>query len=325
MADDAAFGGTKSKDRKVKYKQRLIEYLNTYKSIMLISVDNIGSNQMQKARIMLRGRGVILMGKNTIMRKVFRDEGEKNPKLLGLLPWILGNVGLVFTNDSLADIRKELQAEKTAAAAKGGQFAPTDVIIPAGLTALDPGQTTFFQAMNIATKITKGAIEILNDVKIITKGERVTSSAVGLLSKLSLKPFFYSIVVVAVYDDGDVYEATALDLTNDELSRKFGAAASKLAAISLAIGFPTKASIPHSFANAFKTLVSLSLATKYTFEGAAPFRELLDNPELLKAAQAAAAGGAKKDDAPAAAAAPEPEEEEPEEDAVDMFGGDEDY
>jgi len=320
MSAETEYGGTKSKDRKVAYKARLIEYLNTYKSIMLISVDNIGSHQMQKARIMLRGTATILMGKNTIMRKVLRDEAEKNPALAGLLPWIVGNIGLVFTNGSLADIRTQLQAEKTAAAAKGGQFAPADVVIPAGMTPLDPGQTSFFQAMNIATKITKGAIEIINQVKLVAKGERVSSSAVGLLSKLALKPFFYSIVVVAVFDEGDVYDANALDLTSVELSAKFGNAASKIAAISMAIGFPTQASIPHSFSNAFKTLVSLSLATKYTFEGAAPFRELLENPELLAAAQAAAAGGAAAGGAAAAPAAAEEEEEEEEEETVDMFG-----
>lgn len=289
---------------------------------MIIQVDNIGSHQMQKARIMLRGKAAILMGKNTIMRKVFRDEAEKNPKLAAILPWIVGNIGLVFTNGALAEVRTMLQAEKTAAAAKGGQFSPEDVMIPKGMTPLDPGQTNFFQAMNIATKITKGAIEIINDVKLLTKGERVSSSAVGLLSKLGLKPFFYSIQVIAVYDQGDVYGADVLDLTNSELAGKFGAAASKIAAISLAIGYPTQASIPHSFSNAFKVLVSLSLATAYTFDGSADLKMLLENPELLKAAQAAAAGAGGAAAGPAAAAAaPEPEEEEEEEAAEDMFGG----
>jgi len=321
---DAAYGGTKAKDRKVKYRARLVEYLNTYKHIMVISVDNIGSNQMQKCRMNLRGTGAVLMGKNTIMRKVIRDEAEKRPSLLALLPHIVGNIGFIFTDGDLATIRKDIEAEKTAAAAKVAQFAPSDVIVQAGMTPLDPGQTNFFQAMNIATKITKGAIEIISDVKLITAGERVSSSAVGLLSKLAMKPFFYSIIVKAVYDDGDVYGAEVLDLTNVELSQKFGAAASKIAAICLQIGYPTRASIPHSFSNALKTLVSLSLATDYTFEQSKEYKELLENPELLAAKLAGAAAATGGDEKKEEAAPVVQEEEEEEEDTVDMFG-EEDY
>lgn len=325
MSAEQEYGGTKAKDRKVKYRAKLIEYLGSYKNIMIIKVDNVGSNQMQKARIKLRGHAAMLMGKNTIMRKVVRDEAEKNPKLADILPFVIGNIGFVFTNEDLPGIRSILEEEKVAAAAKPGQIAPDSVMIPPGITALDPGQTTFFQAMNIATKITKGAIEIINNVKLITKGERVTSSAVGLLNKLGLKPFFYSITVHAVYDDGCVYAASVLDLTTAELSRKFGNAVSKLASISLAIGYANAATVPHSFANALKTLVSLALATKYTFAEAQKYRDFLENPELLAAAQAASGGAASSGEAAAAAPEPEPEEEEEEEAAVSMFDEEADY
>lgn len=60
------------------------------------------------------------------------------------------------------------------AAAKAGVVAPKDVTIPAGPSGLEPSQTSFFQALNIPTKIVKGAIEITADFKICTTGERVT-------------------------------------------------------------------------------------------------------------------------------------------------------
>jgi large subunit ribosomal protein LP0 len=326
--DQEEYGGTKAKDRKRDYRFRLIDALNSYKNIMVIGVDNVGSNQMQKARIMLRGRAIVLMGKNTIIRKVLRDEGETNPQLLELLPHIVGNIGFVFTNEDLPAIREDVEREKIAAAAKSGQFAPDHVIVPKGMTPLDPGQTNFFQAMNIATKITKGAIEIINDVQLITKGERVTSSAVGLLNKMAIKPFFYSIVAKVVSENGSVYEAAVLDLTQSELTSKFVAGVTKLAAISLAIGYCNAASIPHSFSNALKMLVAISLETKITFNESKQYKDFLENPELLKAAQAAAAaasGGGGGAAAVAAAPEPEPEEEEEESPMMDMFGGGSDY
>jgi large subunit ribosomal protein LP0 len=317
MSDGAA-----RRARKQKYKDTLLEYIATYKGILIITVDNVGSNQMQQVRMALRGKAVILMGKNTIMRKVIRDEAENNAKLAGLLPHITGNMGFVFTNDDLISIRDIITANKVPAAARGGQIASKDVVVPAGMTPLDPGQTNFFQALNIATKISRGAIEILTTVNLIKAGERVSSSAVVLLNKLGIRPFEYNIMVTQVYEDGSVYAAKFLDMTEDELGARFANGASKLAAICFAINYPCLATVPHSFGNALKKLIALSLASDYIFEESKQFKEFLDNPELLAAAQAAASGGGGGGgDAAAAAPEPEPEEEEEEEEAAaDMFG-----
>jgi large subunit ribosomal protein LP0 len=48
-----------------------------------------------------------------------------------------------------------------AAPAKAGALAPVDVKIPAQNTGLGPEKTSFFQALQIPTKIAKGTIEIL--------------------------------------------------------------------------------------------------------------------------------------------------------------------
>ncbi len=69
-------------------------------------MDNVGSKQMQQIRISLRGKAIILMGKNTTIRKAMRGSLDQNPQLEKLLPYIKGNVGFVFTNDDLQDIRE---------------------------------------------------------------------------------------------------------------------------------------------------------------------------------------------------------------------------
>lgn len=48
-----------------------------------------------------------------------------------------------------------------AAPAKAGVIAPLDVTVPAQNTSLGPEKTSFFQALAIQTKISKGTIEIL--------------------------------------------------------------------------------------------------------------------------------------------------------------------
>jgi len=160
--------------RKEKFVGKLKEAIAEYKNVLIVGVDNVGSNQMQKVRVALRGKAIVVMGKNTLIRKILRDmiEGEKLTKLEALLPLVVGNMGFVFTNHSLPEVRKIILDNKVPAAAKSGTFAPADVYIPPGPTGLDPGQTNFFQALNIATKIVKGAIEIVSEVHLIKKARK---------------------------------------------------------------------------------------------------------------------------------------------------------
>jgi large subunit ribosomal protein LP0 len=298
--------------RKQAFRERLEKYMDEYKSIVVIGVDNVGSNMLQQVRMALRGKAVILMGKNTMMRKIVREKAEAQPEFQSLLATLNGNVGFLFTNEDVGPMRTIVEDFKVPAAAKTGSFAPIDVWIPKGPTPLDPGNTNFFQALNIATKIARGAIEITNDVHMIKAGERVTASASVLLAKLGVKPFFFGIKVTQVYESGCVYDAKILDLSQHDMLCKFWSGVNMVAALSLAVGYPTLASIPHSFSNAFKKLVAICVETDYTFPEAQVFKDYLADPSAFaSAAPAAAAGGAA---AVAAAPEPEPEEEEEEED-----------
>ena len=181
--------------------------------------------------------------------------------------------------------------------------------------------TTQLQALNIGTKIVKGAIEIINEVHICKKGEKVTASGVALLGKLNIKPFFFGIDVKYVYEDGCVFSSSILDLTDADLLAKFGRAVNKLTSVSLAIGYPTLSTVPHSFARAFKKALALSIATDFTFPAAQKYKDYLADPAAYAAkhgivaaaaAPAAAAPAAAGKPAPAVKAPePEPEEEAP--------------
>ena len=125
---------------------------------------------------MLRGHAIILMGKNTMIRKAIRGYLEKNPNLEKLLPHIRENVGFVFTKEDLTFIRDKIQENKVAAPAKAGALAPCDVTLPAQVTTLGPEKTSFFQALSITTKITRGTIEITVITFLIDKNKSLKIS-----------------------------------------------------------------------------------------------------------------------------------------------------
>lgn len=309
ILDPLAAAGKKRRLRKERYIEKLLECLSQYKNILIVQCDNVGSNQMQKVRIALRGQAELLMGKNTIIRKIVREQVESNSKLESLIPYIYGNIGFVFTNGDLKKVRELIVSNKVPAAAKVNSVAPIDVFIPPGATGLDPGQTSFFQSLNIATKIVKGAIEIQSEVKLINKGDKVTASHVALLTKLNILPFFYGFTVSDVYEDGSMYSSDILDMSEDILRSKFFNGVNKIAAISLAINYPTAASISHIIRNSFKKIAALSLSTDIELEQTKQIKEYLADPsKFVAAAPAAATGAPAKEETKAAAKKEESEE-----------------
>jgi len=303
--------------QKEAYFVRLKDLIAKYPSIFIVNVDNVGSNQMHQIRVALRGKGVVVMGKNTMVRRALRSILSEYPQFERLLPHVRGNIGFVFTSGDLKDIREIIIANKVAAPARAGAFAPRDVFVPAGNTGMEPGKTSFFQALGIPTKIARGTIEIVSDVQVVFAGTRVGSSEASLLNMLNISPFTYGMTVGLIFDAGNVFPPEVLDVTDTELIDRFLSGVKTIAAISLALSYPTLVSVSHSLVNAYKNLIAISIATDYTFEGSEKAKEYLANPDAFAVAAAPAASEA----APAAAAKEEEKKEEEEDEDEDMGFG----
>jgi len=277
---------------KANYFTKLVQYLDDYPKCFIVGADNVGSKQMQQIRIGLRGTAVVLMGKNTMMRKAIKGHLENNPALEKLMSHIRGNVGFVFTNGDLSEVRDKILENKVRAPARAGAVAPLDVIIPAQNTGLGPEKTSFFQALSIATKIAKGTIEIISDVHILKIGERVGPSEAALLNMLNISPFNYGLQVQMVYDSGSLFEPRILDIKPEDLRARFMAGVRNVAAVCLEIGYPTVASAPHSIINGFKNCLAVAAVTDITFKEAETVKEFVKDPSKFAAVAAAAAPAA---------------------------------
>jgi len=255
-----------ARSKKVAYFAHLEECLNKYPRAFIVDADFVGSKQISDIRIALRGKAELVFGKNTMVRRCIRNltdpDPEAHPEWAALIPYMVGNVGFVFTTGDLEPIEAVIKEYVKPAAAKAGVIAPTDCTIPKGPTGLDPAQTSFFQALNIATKINKGSIEIINDCKVITQGAKVGSSEAALLAKLGVKPFMYGLNMLHVYEGG-VFPIAVMKITDDTLMAKWGDAVGNVAAISLALGIPTEASFPHMVVNGAKNVVAVALALDF--------------------------------------------------------------
>jgi len=314
--------------KKELFDQKLCGFLDEYDKGFLVHADFVGSKQFADIRFALRSVGEtrVLMGKNTLTKRSIRAHAERTgeTKWLGFLDLLVGNVGLVFTKGDFNDVRAKIAEYKVGAPAKAGVVAPVSVTVPAGGTGMDPSQTSFFQALNIATKINKGSVEILNDCQVVTAGERVGSSEAALLAKLGIKPFEYGLEIQKVFEGGNIFDAAVLDIKDEDLLQAVGAAIGNVTRLSLGLSYPSIVAVPHLVCNGYKNLLKVALATDYVWPLAQKIKTILDDPEALAAMMAASSGGGGGGGGGAAAAAkapePEPEEEEEEEEAeFDLF------
>jgi len=299
-----------AKSKKIAYFAHLEECLKTYPRAFIVDCDFVGSKQISDIRIALRGKAELVFGKNTMIRRCIRNlcADGSNPEWLEIVEVMRGNLGFMFTQGELADLEGVVATFVKPAAAKAGVIAPTSVTIPKGPTGLDPAQTSFFQALNIATKINKGSIEIINDCTVVTQGSKVGSSEAALLNKMSIKPFEYGLVVKYVYEGG-IFDPSVLKIDDAVLCAKFGQATGFVAALSMGTGQHNAATFPHLIINAVKDITAVAVeAEYYEFKAAKKVKEFLDDPEAF-CAQCGGGGGGGGGGGAAARGAEEEEED----------------
>jgi len=328
----------KTKARKGELWGQLQEACATYEKALFVNTDNVTSKQICLMRKAMRAIDALMIcGKNTMMKAAINalnkepEEGDEDyearkasweakPHLDKIISQLRGNTSIIFTNGDLLDVQAILDSQVREAPAKIGSLAPKDVIIKAGPTGLDPKETAFFQKLSIATKIMKAKIEIINDVKIIAEGEKITPSQSGLLDKLKMRPFEYKMTIKKVMMDDNLFDPAVLNIKSEDVLATFSKGVANITALSLGSGYVTAAAAPHLVMHAFKNLAAVSFASDFSFAQA----EALKNAAAAGPATAAPTAAAAKEDTPAAA---EAEEEEEEEDALSggmggLFGDD---
>jgi large subunit ribosomal protein LP0 len=305
------------KETKAIYFEKLETLLKEYRSIFIVTVDNVSSQQMHEIRQSLRGEGVVLMGKNTMVRRALKTFCVDTPEYERLLPFVRGNVGFVFTNGDLKEIRDKILANKVAAPARAGAVAPSDVWIPAGNTGMEPGKTSFFQALGVPTKIARGTIEITTDLKLVEANAKVGPSEATLLNMLNISPFTYGMGVSQVYDQGNTFPPSVLDISEEQLLKAFSTAITTIACISLALNFPTLPSVIHSLVNTYKKVLAVAIETEFSWPEIEELKDRIANPDAYASAAPAATETAAATETKAEAK----EESEKEESDDEGFGG----
>lgn len=322
--------------RKRNIVEKLCRCFLEYNQVIIVTLDNVSTNQIHAARKILTDgeyKGEMIIGKNTLIKKALKfvtetpKAGEEDyedhkkwtqdPRLECLKDMMKLNVGLIFSEEPYLELKKKIEAEKISMPARTGVISPTDVVIPTGPTGIEVGKIDLFHKLNIQCKTVKSAIEISKEVRIITKGEKVTEGATQLCKLLQIVPFEYSLSFQYVYIDGVILNQDIIEMPMSDITDKFEEYAAFLTAASLGASIPNALSVPQFIAHGFKTMLAIASESGY------PLRQLAEIIESSKNAVVAETKVEVKEEKKEAAPV-QAEEEQEDSDASfgmdDMFG-----
>lgn len=153
---------------------------------------------------------------------------------------------------------------------------------------MEPGKTSFFQALGVPTKIARGTIEITTDLKLVEAGTKVGASEATLLNMLNISPFTYGMSIAQVYDGGQTFNPSVLDIKEEQLFAALASAIQTITTISLAANYPTLPSVIHTLINGYKRALSIAVETDYSWEGIEELKDRIANPDAYASAAPAA-------------------------------------
>lgn len=318
--------------RKRNIVSKLCKCFTDYKQIIVVTLDNVSTNQIHAARKILSNgehKGEMIIGKNSLIKKALKfcteapDMGSvdyedhkqwtQNPNLNGLKDLMKLNVGLIFSEEPYLELKKKIEAEKISMPARTGVLSPCNVTIPVGPTGIEVGKIDLFHKLNIQCKTVKSAIEISKEVKLITKGMKVSEGATQLCKLLQIVPFEYSLSFVYVYIDGVVLDSDIIEMPLEDIMSKFTEFCGYLTAVSLGADIPNSLSVPQFVAAGFKNMLAIGMESGYSFKA------LVDAQEAAKNAVVEVKVEAKVETKKAAAVVEEKEESEELSMGMDMF------
>lgn len=232
---------------------RTKDLFTQYTSFAIVNLNNITSNQLQLAKREWYGKAEFLFGKNTTITKALSEIGRND-----IIEKITGNVAFIFTNEDIREVKKILTCNSRDTNAKVGAIAQRDVFIEKQITGMGPDKTSFFQAMGISTKITKGKVEIIQPSHVLKTGERVTPSQANLLNIMEIMPFTYAMKMENVYDR-EFYEPWIADISDEDIKTLMQQTIGRATALALGTNTLTKTSAPFIARDALKQAVGLCL------------------------------------------------------------------
>jgi large subunit ribosomal protein L10 len=270
------------------YKE-LQELPKSYNVIALSKMTKVRASQLMLLRKKFRNDIRIRIVKNQVARRAF-EKVQGVAGLENMSKALEGQCALMFTNISPFKLNLIFGQNKIMLAAKGGDIATKEIVIPAGNTGITPGPVlSEFKVANVQTKIDQGTIWVNKDTVVARPGDVISTALASLMSKLNIKPIEAGISVNLAIAEGLLFKEADLRIDLEEYRNELIKSFQQALTLATEAGYATPETVKPMLAKAHQHAKSLAAESGYLTPETADF--VL--PRAQSKAQAVA-GEAKK-------------------------------
>lgn len=261
------------KQEKINQVKDVSRMINDYKTIAIANLYKIPAAQYQKIKMLLSDKAIFkVIKKNILIRALQATEKD------ALISYIPQYPVVLFSNESPFKLYRIIKKNKAQAAAKPGDVATSDIIIPAGPTDIMPGPAmTTLKAAGLDIKVEGGKITILKDKVVCKKGDVITQSLASIFQQLKMEPMEIFLNVVVAHEAGMIYTSDVLNVDETFIYNSIQNARMYAVSLSLKLVWPTSETIGIMIADAFRKAQALGI------EAGVPEKEIL--PYLISKAE----------------------------------------
>ena len=278
--------------RKTQMYQQLQELPKKYKVVAIIKMSKVRSTQILPLRKILKGDVEFVAIKDKVARKALNSIDI--PGIKEIADKLEGQCMFLFTNMSPFKLNVLLAKNKVMMAARGGDIASIDIVVPAKNTGIAPGpMLTEFKEAGIPTKIDQGTIWIAKDSTPVSKGETINEKLASILGKLDIKPVEAGISLYSALEEGTTYAAEEMIIDVEKIRVQFGQAHQEAVSLSIEAAYITAENISQILSKASQYARSLSIESGFMTDETK--EQILQKAD----AQARAVAGQSKDYTPA--------------------------
>ncbi|MFH0869769.1 MAG: 50S ribosomal protein L10 [archaeon] len=212
------------------YKQKLVretaQLIDKYPIVGILNMKNLPAKQLANMRSQLRGKVVLIMTKKRILKIAL--EHSKKENIMILEPHLKGMPALLLTEQNPFSLFKLLKKNRSKAAIKGGQTAPSDITVHAGATNFAPGPVIGeLGGFKIKAGIEGGKVVIKEDKVVAYEGDIVNDKLAGLLTRLGIEPMEIGLSLTVVFEKGEILTSKVLDIDEDAFKASLHTAATE--------------------------------------------------------------------------------------------------
>lgn len=250
------------KKKRLMYHE-MMKFPKEYKALAISNLNKVRASQLMQLRKKFRAEMKLRVVKNKVVQRAF-EKIDDIPRLLELSDRLEGQCLLLFTNTNPFRLNLIFDKSKIFLPAKGGDIAPTEIIVPAGNTGITPGPVlSEFKEANVPTKIDQGSIWVVKDTRVAKPGDQISQKLASLLSKLNVRPIEAGISVSCALADGLLFTEEDLIIDLDAYVKEMAKGAFEGLNLAIISGYLTQETVRPLILQAGQEALNLSVSAGY--------------------------------------------------------------